>query len=531
MTKLNLSPKQEGGENKYQQVQKDLEVLKRYIEDFFLFLPLAVCDLNPLGRIINVNKSFEKLTGFKKIDINGSFLKNIFFEKEKFENILKIIKKNGLLEDIELTLISKEKEQIPVNITIMARQDEQGSFIGSFLALFDITEIKELKERSEKKIKERTKELRESRIALLNILEDAEYARALAETERDKTLTIIENFPEGLLFFDQQGVLNSINPIALEFFDLKKKHLHLLIGKDLQTLKEISSFNLLVKILDEKIKIIYRRELKLKNNLILEVSSIPVLKEKEKIGTIISLRDITREKVVQQLKSEFVSITAHQLRTPLSAIKWTLKMLLDGDIGKITEEQKDLLSKTYQSNERMIKLINDLLNIARIEEGRFLYKLQKQDIIEIIEKINFLFGETIQKKKIKFNFEKPKEQIPELKIDSEKIELAIQNLIDNAVQYTSIGGQVEVIVKYLKDKKSILIQIKDTGIGIPKEQQKRVFSRFFRGENAIRKETKGTGLGLFIAKNIIESHGGKIWFESEQDKGTSFYFTLPINKQ
>jgi len=379
-----------------------------------------------------------------------------------------------------------------------------------------------------KELEKRTKELAESRKALMNILEDAEAARAEAEKERDKTLAIIENFPEGLLFFDRENRVSSINPRFSDLFDVDPKEL---IGKEAKDLLSIPSLTPLIESLGEEIKGIYRKELKLREDLVLEVSTVTVMREEEKIGTLVILRDVTREKIIERLKTEFVSIAAHQLRTPLSAIKWTLRMILDGDLGKVSKEQREFLEKTYQSNERMIRLINDLLNVTRIEEGRFLYNIKRQDIIKIAEKVITPLKEVAERKGLNFKFQKPKTKIPELAVDSEKISLVFQNLIDNAIHYTHPGGEVKVSIEYLKNKKEILVSVQDTGIGIPKDQQKRVFSRFFRGANAIKAETEGTGLGLFIAKNIVEAHGGKIWFKSVENKGTTFYFSLPIKKE
>ena len=366
-----------------------------------------------------------------------------------------------------------------------------------------------------------------TREALLNILEDVEEARRAAEEERDKTLAIIENFPEGLLFFDKENKLSSVNPRAQDFFGLEREKL---IGKSIGDLRKISPLTPLIEILGKEIKGIYRKELKSREDLILEVSTIAIMREEEKIGTLITLRDVTREKIIERLKTEFVSIAAHQLRTPLSAIKWTLRMILDGDLGEVPEEQRKFLQGTYASNERMIKLINDLLNVTRIEEGRFLYNIQSRDIIEVVKKVIDPFKEIAQREGLKFEFKIPKKKIPKLEVDTEKISLVIQNLIDNAIHYTKSGGVVKVSIEFLKKKNQFLFSFNDTGIGIPKNQQKRVFTRFFRAANAIRAETEGTGLGLFIAKNIVEAHGGKIWFESVENKGTTFYFTLPVKE-
>ncbi len=377
----------------------------------------------------------------------------------------------------------------------------------------------------DKKTKEEIpKEVRGTREALLNILEDVEEVRKEIEEERDKTLSIIENFPEGLLFFDKENRLSSINPRVCYIFGVKPEDLR---GKKLNELASVSSLAPLIEILGEEIKMGLKKELELKSGLVLEISSISVMKGEEKAGALVILRDITREKIIERLKTEFVSIAAHQLRTPLSAIKWTLRMILDGDLGKIPKSQEELLKKTYESNERMIHLINDLLNVTRIEEGRFLYNVQKRDMTEILKKLLAPLKRIAKREKLQLEFNAPKEKIPEVSIDTEKISLTMQNLIENAIHYTEPGGKIKVSLSYLEKKKEVLFQVQDTGIGIAKQQQKRVFSRFFRGANAVRAETEGTGLGLFIAKNIVEAHGGKIWFESLENKGTTFYFTLP----
>ena len=224
-----------------------------------------------------------------------------------------------------------------------------------------------------------------------------------------------------------------------------------------------------------------------------------------------------------------MTISAHQLRTPLSAIKWTIRMLLDGDVGKLTDEQTEFLKKAYQSNERMVNLVNDLLNVTRIEEGRYLYNPEELDMIELIEKTIIPLKEIAERKNLKFEFLKPKEKEIKVRVDKEKISLAISNLVDNAINYTK-EGKISIQFEYDSKDKQVKFSVKDTGIGISEEQQKRLFSKFFRGINAIKAETEGTGLGLFIAKNIIEAHGGRIWFESEEGKGTTFYFTLPLKK-
>lgn len=420
------------------------------------------------------------------------------FNKEIYYKVIKEERKKGLVVFKSLTKIPEEF-LIKEKLILIERKD------------------------LEKKIKERTKELDNAKGALMNILEDVEEARKRAEEEKNKTQSIIINFTDGLLVFDDKNRLSLINPQAEYFFNVKAKDI---INKSILDLSAFPDFKPLITFLGKEIKGIFRKELKIRKELVLEISTIPILKKEEKFETLVILHDITREKTIERMKTEFVSIAAHQLRTPLSAIKWTLRMLLDGDLGKITEEQGDFIKKTYGSNERMITLINALLNVTRIEEGRFLYKPIPTQIQNIIQFIINSYKEQIKKKKIALTFKKSKKELPQVVVDVEKIKLAIQNLLDNSIKYTPAGGKITISIS--SNKKKIEISIKDTGIGVPKDQQKRVFTRFFRAANAIKIESEGTGLGLFIAKNIINAHKGEIWFKSEENKGSTFYFTLPL---
>lgn len=364
--------------------------------------------------------------------------------------------------------------------------------------------LQEAKGTLELRVKERTREL---------------------EEEKNKTLAIITNFADGVIVFDRDNKVTLINPKVQELFKIEPKEV---VGKSLFELNDIPNFRSLANLLGREIKKIFREELSLSENMVLEVTTLPLIREKEILGNLVVLHDITREKLIERMKTEFVSLTAHQLRTPLSAIKWTIRMLLDGDLGKITQEQKSFLEKTYNSNEKMISLINDLLNVTRIEEGRYIYKPVPTDFLKVIQEVIHSRESLIKERDVSFEFKKPKEKFPEILMDAEKIKLVVENLLDNAIKYTRPKGKVTISLN--KGIKDIEFKIQDTGIGIPKDQQERVFTKFFRGANVMRLETEGTGLGLFISKNIIEAHGGRIWFDSEEGRGTIFYFNLPIKK-
>lgn len=371
----------------------------------------------------------------------------------------------------------------------------------------------------------RLKELEDTRKALLNILEDVEEAQKRAEEEKEKTEAVITNLTDGLFVFDVEGRVSMVNPQAEIFFGIKRQAVE---GMSVSDFKKIPTLAGFAELIGNGIKKVFREEIKI-NDQTLEVTTVPVIHKEKKLGTLAIIHDISREKLVEQMKTEFVSIAAHQLRTPLSAIKWSISLLKERISGD--KDTEDLLEKLNQSNERMIRLIDDLLNVTRIEEGRYVYKPVPKDIVQIVESVITPRMEIAKRKSIDFSFEKPAEKIPKVMVDEEKISIVIQNLVENAINYTPSNGRVSVLIKYQKEVPEILVEVKDTGIGIPKSEQQRIFSKFFRGSNAIKSETEGTGLGLFIAKNIIEAHHGKIWFESEKDKGTTFYFTLPVSNQ
>jgi len=346
------------------------------------------------------------------------------------------------------------------------------------------------------------------------------------QEERNKTRTVLVSLTDGLIVFDREERITLINPDAEKILNVKEAEI---INKKIGQISGFPILDKLYKTLGNKVEWTGQRyELVLNKPFkrCFNVSVAPMIDEKETIGMIVILHDTTREKEVARMKSEFVSLAAHQLRTPLSAIKWILRMVIDGDVGSISEEQTQFLERGYESNERMIILINDLLNVTRIEEGRFVCNLKSQSFEDIIEEAVVNLRRMTEQKKVEIIFNKPKKSFPKVRVDKKCIALVMQNLLDNAVRFNKPGGKVTVSIKH--DKINTEVMVKDTGIGIPRLQQSRIFSKFFRADNAVRTETEGTGLGLFISKNIIEAHGGKIWFESEEDKGSVFWFTIPI---
>lgn len=235
-----------------------------------------------------------------------------------------------------------------------------------------------------------------------------------------------------------------------------------------------------------------------------------------------------RLKSLDEAKSEFVSVAAHQLRTPLSGVKWTMNMVLSGILGPLNTEQKSFLMKCYESNERMILLINDMLGADRVDSDKLKYHFVPTQISDLLDNVLFEMTSLIAKKKLQIAFVHKDRNLPQVNIDTEKMRAVLQNLLENTVKYTPDGGKIEMDFQVAGE--FVQMSIKDSGIGIPEEDKKNIFKRFFRAKNAVKVETDGSGLGLFIAKGIVEKHGGKIWFESSLGQGTTFNFTIPISK-
>jgi len=235
----------------------------------------------------------------------------------------------------------------------------------------------------------------------------------------------------------------------------------------------------------------------------------------------------TQLRHLDKTKDEFLSMASHQLRTPLTSVKGYLSMVLEGDAGKVSESQKQLLGEAFASSERMVHLIHDFLNVSRLQTGKFMLELHPFDLVNLVEEEVKSLVRTAETRNMKLAFTKNIDSLM-LTIDENKIRQVVMNFIDNALFYSHDDSVITIDLKQIDDQ--VEVRVIDTGIGVPKGEQSQLFSKFYRASNARKQRPDGTGVGIFLAKKVITEHGGTVIFDSEEGKGSTFGFSLPIKK-
>lgn len=367
------------------------------------------------------------------------------------------------------------------------------------------------------------KELEKINDGIMHVLEKSEERRIDAEHIKNKIAMIIDDLPEGVLVINKNNEVAIINKSAEKFLGADRREV---IKRQILELGGIPAVKKIISGLFLNYKIFHREEIKLDDNLILDLTVEPLALEKNNIARLVTMYDVTKIKNGETSKNQFLSLTAHQLKTPLSATRLSLKMMLDGEFGKITKQQKNILEKTYKNNESLIFLVGNLLKEARTGEPENSENKSPVDLENVALPVIAFYKDEIKRKKIDFWFKVPDGKLPEIMADGEKIKMVIQNLFDNAVKYTPPKGKIEAGIT-VRDNK-LEFYIKDSGIGVPEDQKEKIFSRFSRATNAGESKTEGSGLGLSIAKEIVEKYHGRIWFTSKENEGSTFFFSLPF---
>lgn len=380
-------------------------------------------------------------------------------------------------------------------------------------------------------------------ILLLNSLLAFFLIRTLSVVSalRQRERAIVGSIGEGLVVTDHLGIITRVNRTAARLLGMEKQVLEHSHIEDVLWVYDERGVDLLVR---ENRPIVRATEgntvagkfvfmTKTQHKFPVALTSTPLSNRERIRGAVTIFRDITKEEELDRAKKEFISVASHELLTPVSASKAFLSMLLAGDFGDPGEKQKVYLEKLFSLNQRMVELVDDLLNVSRLELGVLESAAEPVDVMEIMQSEAKQIGPLAETKRIAI-VEQYVDEVPTMLLAPKLLRLVMQNLLSNAIKYTPENGSITVRLVREKDKEtgteSALISVADTGIGIPKDQQAAIFSKFFRAENVREKEIAGTGLGLFIVHNIITLFKGKVWFESVPDKGTTFFVRLPIRR-
>jgi signal transduction histidine kinase len=246
------------------------------------------------------------------------------------------------------------------------------------------------------------------------------------------------------------------------------------------------------------------------------------------VGFMKTVNDRTREQFLLRSKSEFVTVASHQLRGPITNVTWALETLSKDQT--LNAESRSLVENGLTAGQLLLKIIEDLINVAKIEEGRFGYTFEPIDLAEFINRILADLLPQAKRSGIKLYFDRPRDPLPEVMANRDKLLVVFYNFIDNAIRYNVPNGEVVVKVEKLEGQPFVQVSVVDTGIGIPQDELNKLFGKFFRASNALKFQTEGSGLGLYINRNIIMAHGGQLWAKSELNRGTAFYFTLPTDR-
>ena len=384
-------------------------------------------------------------------------------------------------------------------------------------------QLKELNEQLEHKVFERTRELKESKTQIETIVEN--LIPGLIEYNDNFTILRINRSAEKMLGVKRADILEK--KIKPEHINNKEwRSLAIVLYPILSSVGKATQVDTVLgqkDIKENEVLITYP----LKKELSVVTLPLRSIVTGEQTRFIKLIRDITKEKAIDRSKSEFISIAAHQLRTPLSATRWALRALLDGDMGevKLTEAQKKMLLDISDTNSNLISIVGDLLDVTAIEEVGARYNLKFNNLSAILEDINEKKQTLLRDKQVDFIFKKT-EDLPPFMFDRVKIMIALKNIIENAIDYTPNGGSVTVTLS--KEDNTAIVTVTDTGIGISKEEQEQLFTKFYRSENARKMETDRSGLGLWITKQIIEKHNGTITVLSDTNKGTTVKICLPM---
>jgi len=463
-----------------------------------------------LGNLIEfTNNTVERWFGFKADELKNKKVETLIRDEENLasfqKNLVDKLKQGEVVNGLELEFISKSGEAIPVNLSASPIRDTFGELVGFVILAADMREVKKL---------------------VYNLV-----------AERNKLSITLAGVSEGVFVIDKEGVVTFINQAAERIFGVRETDV---IGKKADEVFNIEDEE--GKILVEyffpkerlsKDMVTYSRNgvsIKRIDGTVVYVNLIAssiVESEDVNLGAIVTLHDVSKEKELEEMKLDFVSMAAHELRTPLTSIRGYLSVIQEESKGKLPAELASFLDKAFISSTQLASLVENLLSVSRIERGSLQIQSQITAWEPLVEEAYNNFLPQAKERQVNLTYIKPKSALPLVLVDKFRISEVISNLVSNALNYTPAGGLVEISLE--ANNQEVITHVKDNGPGIPSAALPKLFTKFFRVSGVLEQGSKGTGLGLYISKAIVDMHKGRIWVESELGKGSRFSFSVPVS--
>jgi len=493
---LNERYQKEHIEKELVESEKKFKDIFHSTSDFLLYLEKDI--------ILDINKTALDLSGLKKEEVIGkklSFLEEVFSSKglKKHYDAVDLAENGNGTRDYETEIITKK-----------------GTVFRFLFSADCIRDDKEIKG-----ILIQGKDITQRQRAWDELVKLEERYRVLAETSADGVITI-----------DPLGRLTYVNPSFEKMCKRRKSQILATLFRDYLSDDSVYFFQQIfidVRKKDEKIENV---ELELvhpdENTIPIEVNIAPIKKNNDFSGMVCTIRDITERRRIEdelkkseRLKTEFMNIAAHELKSPVTPIKGYLDLIISDK--KTSEQIKEWAKISLRNSERLLRLVNDILDVSRLDTDTMKFDMEKLNSVEILDEIVEDMKAVVENKKLKFNSKIPRD-LPNIMGDKYRLSQVLKNLLVNAIKFTDHGF---ISVEAEKKKDQIIIIVKDTGVGISKDEVNKVFSKFYQAYTGDDRKNEGTGLGLFICKEIIQKHNGKIWVESKLGEGSQFYVQLP----
>ena len=498
-------------ENALRASGKKLKETRDYLNNIIASSADTITVVDMKGIVRDWNKGAEGIMGYRADQVVGTSNRKFFAEPEEADRIMERVEREGEIKDYRAIVLRKDGKPIHISMSAAVLKDKKGVPIGTVRVSRDITKVVELEER--------------------------------IKAERDNLNLIFESMPDGVYVVSEDYKVEFMNKVLRNefgnpvgdichnvFHDREEpcplcKHLEVMKGKTVRWEWHSRRMNKTYDLIETPLKNIDGTISKL--TIFRDVTERKRAEEEiRKLNRELELKVVDLEEVTK-MKSDFLSLTSHELRTPLTPMQAQLQMLQEGYMGRMNEKQEDSIEVILRNLTRLDKLINDILDISRIEAGRIRLSFDYMSLNDTVREVIKMQEPFAKKKNLKIRARLT--ELPTIIGDAERLRQVISNLLNNAIKFSEKSA--DVVVETRRVGENVLFRITDYGIGISKDDKEKLFKPFSQIDTSMGREHGGTGLGLAIAKGIIQAHNGKIWVESELGKGSTFYFVIPAKQK